>query len=165
MFASPDDICPPNHRSLDANLHNKVSEQQEDICMKKFDIRAAQLQLGAVRAQVCAVEIFSKVNWRARSQSHVIDYGYETINDVTLARAEMRRALARKYIWQRAVIDNVVFKRDNLSKSSRASISTTLLRLVAFNCCFNFFFFRVLSNFSFQSLITLGRRCDVKDIF
>ena len=33
----------------------------------------------------------------------------------------------RKYIWRRAVIDNVLFKRYNLSKSSQASISTTLL--------------------------------------
>ena len=27
--------------------------------------------------------------WRARSQSHVIDSGYEVIDDITLARAEM----------------------------------------------------------------------------
>ena len=32
--------------------------------------------------------------WRARSQSHVIDCGYEVIEDITLARAEMRLALA-----------------------------------------------------------------------
>ena len=33
--------------------------------------------------------LIEKGNWRARSQSHVIDYGYEAIDDITLARAEM----------------------------------------------------------------------------
>ena len=32
--------------------------------------------------------------WRARSQSHAIDYECEVIDDLTLARAEMRPALA-----------------------------------------------------------------------
>merc|ERR1719154_893661 len=39
---------------------------------------------------------------------------------------------------QRAVIDNVVFKRDNLSKLSQASISTTLLWLAALHLTSNF---------------------------
>ena len=37
-----------------------------------------------------------KINWRARSRSHVIDSGYEDIDDITVARAEIRQALASK---------------------------------------------------------------------
>lgn len=38
-------------RGLESNLYNKVNEIQEDISMKKYDYRAAQLHLAAVRAQ------------------------------------------------------------------------------------------------------------------
>lgn len=39
-------------RSLESQLFNKVNELQEDISMKRFDLRSAQIQLSAVRAQV-----------------------------------------------------------------------------------------------------------------
>lgn len=39
-------------RSLESQLFNKVNELQEDISMKRFDLRSAQIQLAAVRAQV-----------------------------------------------------------------------------------------------------------------
>lgn len=38
-------------RSLESNLFNKANELQEDISMKRFDLRVAQIHLGAVRAQ------------------------------------------------------------------------------------------------------------------
>ncbi|XP_047736851.1 uncharacterized protein LOC108666868, partial [Hyalella azteca] len=38
-------------RSRDAGLNNKANELQEDICLKLFDVRLAQLQLAAVTAQ------------------------------------------------------------------------------------------------------------------
>lgn len=39
-------------RGLDSSLYNKANELQEDISMKKFDLRAKQIHLSAVRAQV-----------------------------------------------------------------------------------------------------------------
>jgi hypothetical protein len=39
-------------RGLDSQLYNKANEIQEDISMKKFDLRAKQLHWAAVRAQV-----------------------------------------------------------------------------------------------------------------
>ena len=38
----------------------------------------------------------ARQHWRARSWSHLIDSGYEVIDDITLARAEMRLALASR---------------------------------------------------------------------
>ncbi|XP_021916286.1 uncharacterized protein LOC110828105 isoform X2 [Zootermopsis nevadensis] len=38
-------------RSLESSLYNKANELQEDISMKRFDMRVAQIHLGAVRAQ------------------------------------------------------------------------------------------------------------------
>ncbi|KAG8272211.1 hypothetical protein J6590_046089 [Homalodisca vitripennis] len=38
-------------RSLESQLYNKVNELQEDISIKKFDLRTAQIHLAAVRAQ------------------------------------------------------------------------------------------------------------------
>uniref|UniRef100_A0A1V1FKT3 Putative cysteine-rich protein 13 n=1 Tax=Reticulitermes speratus TaxID=60591 RepID=A0A1V1FKT3_9NEOP len=38
-------------RSLESSLYNKANELQEDISMKRFDLRVAQIHLGAVRAQ------------------------------------------------------------------------------------------------------------------
>ena len=45
-------------------------------------------------------------SWRARSQSHIIDSGYEVIDDITLARAEMPAIITKTYLtqichWQR----------------------------------------------------------------
>lgn len=39
-------------RGLESQLYNKANELQEDISMKKFDLRAKQIHLAAVRAQV-----------------------------------------------------------------------------------------------------------------
>jgi len=39
-------------RSLDAGLNNKANELQEDISLKRFDVRVAQMHLGALKAQV-----------------------------------------------------------------------------------------------------------------
>lgn len=38
-------------RSLESSLYNKANELQEDISMKRFDLRVAQIHLAAVRAQ------------------------------------------------------------------------------------------------------------------
>lgn len=35
-------------------MYNKANELQEDISMKRFDLRVAQIHLAAVRAQVSA---------------------------------------------------------------------------------------------------------------
>lgn len=39
-------------RSLESNLFNKANELQEEISMKKFDVRVGQMRLSAMRAQV-----------------------------------------------------------------------------------------------------------------
>jgi len=39
-------------RTVESNLYNKTSELQEEICLKKLDLRVAQLHLAAVKAQV-----------------------------------------------------------------------------------------------------------------
>uniref|UniRef100_A0A182SN29 Uncharacterized protein n=1 Tax=Anopheles maculatus TaxID=74869 RepID=A0A182SN29_9DIPT len=39
-------------RGIEGQLYNKANEIQEDISMKKFDVRAKQIHLAAVRAQV-----------------------------------------------------------------------------------------------------------------
>lgn len=39
-------------RSVDASLYNKANELQEDISMKKFDLRVAQIHLSAINSQV-----------------------------------------------------------------------------------------------------------------
>ena len=39
-------------RSLESQLFNKANELQEDISLKRFDQRVAQLHLGAIKAQV-----------------------------------------------------------------------------------------------------------------
>lgn len=39
-------------RSLEASLFNKANEIQEDISMKRFDLRVAQIHLSAINAQV-----------------------------------------------------------------------------------------------------------------
>ena len=60
LCISVDDICysiqfkidvSPN-RSLESQLFNKSNELQEDISLKRFDLRVAQIHLAAVRAQV-----------------------------------------------------------------------------------------------------------------
>ena len=43
---------PSSGRSLDAGLNNKANELQEDISMKRFDVRVMQMHLGALKAQV-----------------------------------------------------------------------------------------------------------------
>ena len=44
-------------RSLESNLYNKANELQEDISMKRFDLRVAQIHLGAVKAQVSTIPV------------------------------------------------------------------------------------------------------------
>ncbi len=44
-------------RGIDSSLYNKANELQEDISMKKFDLRAKQIHLAAVRAQVSYINI------------------------------------------------------------------------------------------------------------
>lgn len=39
-------------RSVEAALYNKANELQEDISMKRFDLRVAQIHLRAINAQV-----------------------------------------------------------------------------------------------------------------
>lgn len=39
-------------RSLESNLFNKANEIQEDISMKRFDLRVSQIHLRAITAQV-----------------------------------------------------------------------------------------------------------------
>ena len=42
----------PISRSLESQLFNKANELQEDICLKRFDLRVAQIHLSAVKSQV-----------------------------------------------------------------------------------------------------------------
>lgn len=42
-------------RGIEGQLFNKVNETQEDLSMSKFDLRAKQLHLAAIRAQVSVV--------------------------------------------------------------------------------------------------------------
>lgn len=39
-------------RGIESQLYNKANELQEDISMKKFDLRSKQILLAAVKAQV-----------------------------------------------------------------------------------------------------------------
>lgn len=39
-------------RSLESNLFNKANEIQEDISMKRFDLRVSQIHLRAIASQV-----------------------------------------------------------------------------------------------------------------
>ncbi|PZC79041.1 hypothetical protein B5X24_HaOG216992 [Helicoverpa armigera] len=48
---SLDSLARHQSRGLESNLYNKVNEIQEDISIKKYDYRATQLHLAAVRAQ------------------------------------------------------------------------------------------------------------------
>ncbi|KAL5288901.1 hypothetical protein ACFFRR_009227 [Megaselia abdita] len=46
-----DSLIRTQSRSIENQLYNKVNELQEDLSMKKFDLRAKQLHLSAVKAQ------------------------------------------------------------------------------------------------------------------
>lgn len=39
-------------KSLESNLFNKANEIQDDISMKRFDLRVSQIHLGAITSQV-----------------------------------------------------------------------------------------------------------------
>lgn len=39
-------------RSVEASLYNKANELQEDISMKRFDLRVARIHLAAINSQV-----------------------------------------------------------------------------------------------------------------
>jgi len=45
------------YRSVEASLYNKANELQEDISLKRFDLRVAQIHLAAVKAQVSLLAI------------------------------------------------------------------------------------------------------------
>lgn len=49
-------------RGLEGQLYNKANELQEDISMKKFDLRAKEIHLAAVQAQV-SDEYFMASYW------------------------------------------------------------------------------------------------------
>ncbi|XP_068081695.1 SH3 and cysteine-rich domain-containing protein isoform X2 [Anabrus simplex] len=48
---SLDTLLRIQQRSLESSLYNKANELQEDISLKRFDLRVAQIHLGAVKAQ------------------------------------------------------------------------------------------------------------------
>ncbi|CAH0770999.1 unnamed protein product [Bemisia tabaci] len=48
---SLDTLCRIQQRSVESSLFNKANEIQEDISVKKLDLRTAQIHLAAVRAQ------------------------------------------------------------------------------------------------------------------
>ncbi|CAG7691245.1 unnamed protein product [Allacma fusca] len=48
---SLDTLIRMQQRSLDSNLFNKANELQEEISMKRFDLRVAQMHLAALKAQ------------------------------------------------------------------------------------------------------------------
>merc|ERR1719225_409900 len=54
-----DNVIRIQARSLESQLFNKANELQEDISLKRFDQRVAQLHLGAIKAQK---EMFAKNN-------------------------------------------------------------------------------------------------------
>lgn len=49
---SLDTLLRIQQRSLEASLFNKANEIQEDISMKRFDLRVAQMHLKAINSQV-----------------------------------------------------------------------------------------------------------------
>lgn len=57
MKESIDALARNQQRGLDSSLYNKANELQEDISMKKFDLRAKQIHLSAVRAQVMIIQL------------------------------------------------------------------------------------------------------------
>lgn len=48
---SVDSLSRTQQRGIEGQLYNKVNELQEDLSMKKFDLRAKQIHFAAVRAQ------------------------------------------------------------------------------------------------------------------
>lgn len=60
---SIDVLVRTQQRGLDGSLYNKANELQEDISMKKFDLRAKQIHLAAVRAQVILIENLCNMNF------------------------------------------------------------------------------------------------------
>lgn len=54
---SIDVLVRTQQRGLDSLLYNKANELQEDISMKKFDLRVKQIHFAAVKAQVGAPSI------------------------------------------------------------------------------------------------------------
>ncbi|XP_015786386.1 uncharacterized protein LOC107363641 isoform X2 [Tetranychus urticae] len=55
-------------RSLDSNLHNKANEIQEEICLKKFDLHLAHMQMAAIKSQI---ELYT-----AKDRDFHVDNGY-----------------------------------------------------------------------------------------
>lgn len=63
-------------RSVEANLYNKANEIQEDISMKRFDLRVAQIHLRAINSQVIKYYIrpFSNSQWVLPPKSCLLLY-------------------------------------------------------------------------------------------
>ncbi|KRT84210.1 hypothetical protein AMK59_2153, partial [Oryctes borbonicus] len=51
-----DTLMRVQQRSVEANLFNKANEIQEDISMKRFDLRVAQIHLRAINSQKLSME-------------------------------------------------------------------------------------------------------------
>jgi len=58
-----------SHRSLDSNLFNKANELQEEISMKRFDLRVAQMHLAALKAQVMSLTCLNSNNFTSLVQT------------------------------------------------------------------------------------------------
>lgn len=68
LFYSQDSIealTRNQQRGLDSLLYNKANELQEDISMKKFDLKAKQISLAAIKAQVRVLRTLIHVNMKA----------------------------------------------------------------------------------------------------
>ena len=63
-------------RTVESNLYNKMSELQEEICLKKLDLRVAQLHLAAVKAQVNPTisPIWNSHPFPSHLSSFIVDY-------------------------------------------------------------------------------------------
>lgn len=56
------------YRSVEASLYNKANELQEDISLKRFDLRVAQIHLAAVKAQVSLAGITQFTSFWCRAR-------------------------------------------------------------------------------------------------
>lgn len=61
IFLSPlkdtvDGLNRTQQRGIEGQLYNKVNELQEELSLKKFDLRAKQLHFAAIKAQVSGSE-------------------------------------------------------------------------------------------------------------
>ena len=77
-----------------------------DLCVIKLGIELCEHEFWLIERKVLTfLNNFTIENtlWRARSRSHVIDTGYEVIDDITLARVEMRL----RWPWSRTYVRDI----------------------------------------------------------